>query len=315
MHSICIHKRGFICTWVSGKLIFTPRAFYDVLKVLYSNVRSVARNSSYVSLVLANNYDVYAFSETWLKPSHGTPSVLGSLSLDYDIYRCDRPNKKGGGVMLIISRRFSFSFVYKESVEDAYEVLCGDISYDNSSFRMIVVYRTPSCLAVKTEQLFKVLSDLAANDKHVVIVGDFNIPDFHPYNKPNTFGATALHDFVFCHDFTQFVTQPTRGLNILDLVFSSSKNLIEHINVCSPLGMSDHNSVTFDIRCEAVAPTPVYRRVYSQCNFDEVCTALAQVRWRELLESRNSVNEKYELFYPYFKHVSKHTFHSKWFRH
>lgn len=66
--------------------------------------------------------------------------------------------------------------------------------------------------------------------------------------------------------------------------------------MCSPIGASDHNSITFDIRCDAMESTPVYRRLYSQCNYKVVCSTLAQVRWRELFETRNSVNEKYELF-------------------
>lgn len=161
---------------------------------------------------------------------------------------------------------------------------------------MLIVYRTPSCTAAKTDQLFKVMSDLSANEKHVIIVGDFNIPECYPTNNSKSAGASALHELMYHHDLTQHVTQPTRGCNILDFVFSSSKTIIENLSVCSPMGASDHNSITFDIRCDAMESTPVYRRLYSQCNYEVVCSTLAQIRWRELFETRNSVNEKYELF-------------------
>lgn len=91
---------------------------------------------------------------------------------------------------------------------------------------MVIVYRTPSCIVAKTEQHFKVLTDLSADEKHAVIVGDFNIPDFH-----------HVHELVYCHDFTKNVTQPTRGCCMLDLDLSSFKDFIENLKVCSPLGM------------------------------------------------------------------------------
>lgn len=91
--------------------------------------------------------------------------------------------------------------------------------------------------------------------------------------------------------------QPTKGLIVIDLVFSSLKNLIEKVNACSPLDISDRNSITCDTRCEVVTPTPVYsffahsHKLYSLCNYDDVCKVLAQVWLREFPESRNSVNE------------------------
>lgn len=79
----------------------SPRPYSCVLRTLYANVRSVVKNADFINLVLANRCDIYAFTETWLKPSHSTPSVLSSLTMDYNIYRCDRPKKMGGGVILL----------------------------------------------------------------------------------------------------------------------------------------------------------------------------------------------------------------------
>lgn len=150
-------------------------------------------------------------------------------------------------MILLTRRNFSFSHVFKESVIDAYEIICADISYAISSFRTLIVYRTPSCKAAETDQLFKVMSDLAANVKHVIIAGDFNIPECYPTNNAKSAGASALHELVYHHDLTQHVAQPTRGCNIPDFLFSSSKTISENLNVCSHIGASDHNSITFDI--------------------------------------------------------------------
>lgn len=159
-------------------------------------MRSVVKNADFISLVSANSCDIYAFTETWLNPSHATPSVLSSLTLDYNINRCDRPKKMGGGGILLTRWNLSFSPLFGESVEDAYEILCGEISYASTSSRMLTVYRTPSCTAAKTDQLFKVMSNLPANEKHVIVAGDFNIPEFRPTSNSKSPGALALHELI-----------------------------------------------------------------------------------------------------------------------
>ena len=266
------------------------------MKCLYANVRSVSKNADYISLVLSRNFDIYAFSETWLKPRHGAPSIFGNLISDYGIIRCDRPQKPGGGVILVYRRSLSVSVVLRESLENAYEILCGDVYFESSSFRIIVVYRTPSCAVANTELLFKVLSDLVACELHSIIVGDFNMPEFHANGSCHSSPMSWLEELVHSHDLTQHVREPTRGSNVLDLVFTTCRDLIKNICVMPPVGVSDHNTISFDIQCRYMEAVPVYRKVYSKVKFDEVCTDLAKIRWVDLLESKTNVNDKYELF-------------------
>ena len=45
---------------------------------------------------------------------------------------------------------------------------------------------------------------------------------------------------------TQMVSEPTCGANILDLIFTSSPDLIKNIRI--KLGIGDHDSVTAEVR-------------------------------------------------------------------
>ena len=47
---------------------------------------------------------------------------------------------------------------------------------------------------------------------------------------------------------TQHVLDPTRGGNVLDLVFSSQNELVDNVKICEPLGSSDHNQIHFSIK-------------------------------------------------------------------
>ena len=49
----------------------------------------------------------------------------------------------------------------------------------------------------------------------------------------------------------QHVLEPTRGENVLDIVLSSQKELVDNVKIHEPLGNSDHNQIHFDINVKS----------------------------------------------------------------
>ena len=50
---------------------------------------------------------------------------------------------------------------------------------------------------------------------------------------------------------TQHVLEPTMGENVLDIVLSSQKELVDNIKIHEPLDNSDHNQIHFDINVKS----------------------------------------------------------------
>ena len=50
---------------------------------------------------------------------------------------------------------------------------------------------------------------------------------------------------------TQHVLEPTRGENVLDIVSSSQKQLVDNAKIHEPLGNSDHNQIRVDINVKS----------------------------------------------------------------
>ena len=50
---------------------------------------------------------------------------------------------------------------------------------------------------------------------------------------------------------TQQVLEPTMGYNVLDIVLSSQKELVDNVKIHEPLGTSDHNQIHFDINVKS----------------------------------------------------------------
>jgi len=79
-------------------------------------------------------------------------------------------------------------------------------------------------------------------------MGDFNLPhiDWSYYHATDNIIYNSFLKFVNSYGLIQFVNQPTREDNILDLVLSTSDMSISDVDVFPPIGSSDHNVVIFN---------------------------------------------------------------------
>ena len=59
------------------------------------------------------------------------------------------------------------------------------------------------------------------------------------------------------------VLQPTREQNILDLVFITAPELVKDLEICQPVGGSDHCSIEFNLKLKFQRPKRSCRLVYN----------------------------------------------------
>ncbi|KAK6019565.1 hypothetical protein OSTOST_14794, partial [Ostertagia ostertagi] len=197
------------------------------------------------------------------------------LSREYAIVRCDRSRRAGGGVAMFIRKTLNYSTVISESVPSGYEILAVDVALPDPCVRIVLIYRPPSSPPSINEQLGKVVSDLAAVSMPVLVVGDFNIPEFDWAQWNNIRDIShPLFDTFATHGFKQYVDHPTRGNNLLDLLFSNDGELIKDVSVKSPIGHSDHFCVSFKITGRSIPCTPVFKRLFTKLRSKSLLTDL-----------------------------------------
>lgn len=185
--------------------------------------------------------------------------------------------------VVVLANRFRLGGVeggvWRNSLK-TYESLCVDITYEESSFRLIVFCRIPCCTFFKTVQFSKVLVDLIACDQDSVIIGNHILN----FSISNLSDLSCLEDLVFCHNFSQHLTETTRRSSILNPVFYA---LMSNILILSPVGSCDHCSISFETPLLQIQSTPTFRRLYSQYNCDKVNTSVVQFRWINLFKLKN----------------------------
>lgn len=153
-----------------------------------------------------------AIVETWLNSKTSSEVLLGEVCSTYEVFRCDRSRKKGGGVAILVKSDLNPSLVYYESVTEGYEIACCDIIAKPSSYRLIVVYRSPRCSAQKSDQLFKCISDITTCRHPCVLMGDFNFPGIKWSGTPLPYCAQSKQflDMLANHYYRNFVHNHTR---------------------------------------------------------------------------------------------------------
>lgn len=273
-----------------------------------TNIRSLMKNiNAYAFLLTRSDFDILCITETWLGCGFDVATALGRRAASLEVLRCDRLNRKGGGVAMFIQKKHSPVLIFKESIESGYDILCCDITIRFAAVRLLLLYRAPSCSPCFTRQMYKAISDLISCDHPTVVMGDFNLPDIDWRARPNPTAKQSLSksflEMCESHSLEQLVDKCTLGNNILDLVLSNRVGLIDSVVVGPPIGSSDHSSVTFKMNLPKESDLMVAKRDYSTVNLQAVANFLANVDWYSSLDSLVSVNDKYEMFIAILQHA------------
>ena len=231
----------------------------------------------------------------------------------YNVLRCDRSTKVGGGVMLYCQENLPITNVHIFDDKICQTLLCS-CAISKSVF--CIVYRPPDC----TEQSFKLcLSfidnylDSVSDEFELNILGDFNCPRviWSSYTiLPGGSDAEQkccklFFDFISDHLCRQLGTEPTRQGITLDLYLSNSEELVTHVS-CSSTPLSDHEFVErywSYIPCNLITSSPpdfllsTFRSLdFQKADYTQLNVMISSVSWNDLLDPSGDIDEFVELF-------------------
>ena len=110
------------------------------------------------------------------------------------------------------------------------EAICVDLKI-HSHPRILFIYRPPNCTLQYHENMCHVIYHCARNCKNIVMFGDFNLPlmQWSNFTFPNTMPYNTFAECINENSLTQHVNFPTRGSNILDIVFTADPILVSQV--------------------------------------------------------------------------------------
>ena len=206
--------------------------------------------------ILCGNYDidVLCLTETWLSTSSvPTGSCLVNIPGFQAPIRCDRSDRRGGGVAIYVKNGISATTV---KFHDKLESACIKISSSKRKHAYIVtIYRPPKVNPTDfITHLQSGIDNLTTSaSSSICILGDFNAKHSSWWNGQNTDEAgKTLFDFASVNGLTQLVAGATRCPHLssaaqLDLIFV---NDISRVNSCQVLPqLSDHCPTLLSFAC------------------------------------------------------------------
>ncbi|XP_028414165.1 uncharacterized protein LOC114537227 [Dendronephthya gigantea] len=267
-------------------LLFNARSLCSINKHVDGTL--VSNLSSFQNMVYAENLDIVAVTETWLKDSIADKEILPH---GYDILRKDRASfKRGGGVLLALRSDITYNRITLGQWCERLEIIAIEIVENDSRKSLVsVCYRPPNCDAHEWLDLFSSFLQVTENYDRAFITGDFNFPDltWDSHIKSNSYGNVSANSNDFRELMWDLYLQqvnlfPTRMNNLIDLIFTKCPETVSDISKVAARELnlfSDHDLVFFDI---CLNPRSLFcdnRTVfnYRLANWDGLFQELAQL--------------------------------------
>ena len=196
-----------------------------------------------------DHYHIIGVTESWLDMSNRDYIAEFQLS-GYTIFSCERENRIGGGVILYIHSSLHPISIKIEPINGMDIVF---IKLKNNSSRKILglIYRPPARPAEIDRLLFESISE-TIRQCETIIMGDFNLPVTRWRNPLRYHTGHDLYTNLLESELHQHVHEPTLDLNTLDLILSTSKDLVSNVNVGPVFSSSDHRIITFSLKMKEI---------------------------------------------------------------
>ena len=282
-----------------------PKPQFNQLKIAVANCQN-ARSKSFLMCAMLESLspDVFIATESHLNPEIGTPEVLPVNYQQYCFRRDRSPPDGHGGVFVALKENISARHATEYEKDDC-ELTWAEVQSKDSNLIYIgAYYRPPRSKEISLSQLESSIDSIKKDHPNAILIvgGDFNLPSIDWVTVATKPGATPktqhdqLVDMMFDHNMQQMNLEPTRGKNILDLIFTSSPGLVT--NTQTAPGISDHEHMIVmnmlpKARISKKKPRSVY--LYNKANWDQMRKDLedGQFSFFSKLPSEDTVEENW----------------------
>jgi len=257
------------------------------LECFYANVRSIVNKQSELELyILEEKPDIIGITESWTFEEMNDSEL--NIDESYTLFRKDRiigDKLRGGGVMLYIKSTLNAT-IREDITSDVFqESIWCDVKIENEITTIGICYRCPSSNKFSDEALYELICKASVGK--LMLMGDFNYSEIN-WAKPES--MDDLHPFLKCVNdnfLIQHVEEPTRGKNILDLVFTSEENMIENLSVGEHFGTSDHQIVRWNMLALKEKQKVIKSYNYAKGDYETMRYEAELLNWDEIVTGNN----------------------------
>ena len=273
------------------------------MKLAIINCRSIVNKCAELETLLhVHNLDLLIGTESFLDETIISSEIFPS---HFTVYRNDR-NRHGGGVFILVRNEIPSSLL---SVSTSAEQIWVHVHVKHKPSLIVgSCYCPPSSSTTILDELENTLSDIRGSHPtaRILLGGDLNASgiDWQHKSLEESYVSVPFREKLLSitedFHFEQLVTTPTRGVNILDLLFVSHPDLVTSCET-SP-GISDHSAIVAEVSTQVklVKKQPREIFLYHKANWDLIRERMLGIceRYFQLNSiSQRSVEENWEFVY------------------
>ena len=284
----------------------------DNFSLLHINSRSINKNfDSFETLINSLNkfsFSVIGISETWLNLN--SPDMFNIPN--YHMIHDDRKRGRGGGVALYIHCRFKYTIRKDINIEGIENIF---IEIENKFGKNVIIgtlYRPPgSNINCFVERIDEELDKMTQENKHIYLMGDFNIDLQHSIrsdssrlntNNTESNNSNKFMNILSSYAFYPCIDIPTRitpvSATIIDNIFTNTADKNNTSGVLT-YDVSDHLPVfliSSDLKFQNSKKHKNNKiRKENPQTINALNEDLARENWSDVYEEKN-VNKAYECF-------------------
>jgi hypothetical protein len=218
-------------------------------------------------------------------------------------------SKEGRGIIIYIkdniARYFSEVIIGPEN-DNFQEMLWVQMIVNNITLLTIgCFYRSPNSTEINNSKLNECILNNCKINKQTLIVGDFNYKNINweTWRVKDSDKNSTKQNFLNCLQdklFDQHINEPTRCRgddipSLLDLLLTNHDNIVNNVEIISPIANSDHAVITFDLLIEPTKLKSIkLRKNYNKANYGKMREELKKIQWNQVLVGE--VEEKWNIF-------------------
>lgn len=246
---------------------------HNDLRIAHLNVCSLRNKIEDIRLLQKIcRFDVLAIGESHLNASI-PDNVLQIPGLKF--IRCDRSQRKGGGVIMYYAEHLSVTHRRDLAASDI-EALWIRVKFPTNTTLFSVIYRSELESTNFFESFRGALEKAWLKTDSIFILGDFNccLLNRDPDGIPTLGKTKKLIETFEDFNMQNIISQPTRITSttesLIDLIVTTKANMVRQCGVL-PLGISDHSLVYATLKLKSKRPPPkiVRSRNFKRCDIQD----------------------------------------------
>ena len=186
------------------------------------NAKSIVNKKNELNIMIEDiDPHIIGITESWANIDI-TYAELGLTG--YVMFRRVRIGRRGGGVILYVKESIQADEIELEREADCNEAVWCKIVSRNSTLTIGLVYRSPNISKEDNINIQNAIKEVSKGE--CIIMGDFNHVHIQWTSLESTGGEDQQFLILIQESFlTQHVLEPTRGENVLDIVFIITKRI------------------------------------------------------------------------------------------